>query len=140
MKCSACITAKACIRSPASVHSGEDLSDRRLQRFVRRVNSTKEKKLKEGHLKRGDCISADHYISAVHGRLPHTFGCESKGYTCGTLFVDHASGKVFNYCQFSTNAYETIQSKHRLEALARQEGVDIKVYHSDNGQWHLCVC
>jgi len=69
----------------------------------------------------------------VHGRLPHTYGCESKCYTCGTLFIDHVSGKVFNYCQFSTNAYETIQSKHPLEALARQEGFDIKAYHSDNG-------
>jgi hypothetical protein len=49
------------------------------------------------------------------------------------LFVDHASGKLFNFCQYSTNANETISSKHRLESLARQEGITIKEYHADNG-------
>ena len=53
--------------------------------------------------------------------------------TCGTLFVDHASGKLFNYPQISTTASETITSKHQLEALAADEGLRIKKYHSDNG-------
>ena len=52
--------------------------------------------------------------------------------TCGTLFVDHASGKLFNYPQISTTASETITSKHQLEALAADEGLHIKKYHSGN--------
>jgi hypothetical protein len=72
-------------------------------------------------------------MSSVMGRLPHTFGCERIGYSCGTLFFDHASGKIFNFCQYSTNANETITNKHRLESYARQDGVTIKGYHADNG-------
>ena len=49
------------------------------------------------------------------------------------MFVDHASGKVFNFCQFSTGATETVESKHTLEHFARDEGFKIKSYHSDNG-------
>jgi transposase InsO family protein len=72
-------------------------------------------------------------MSSVMGRLPHTFGKERVGYSCGTLFVDHASGKIVNFCQYSTNADETITNKHRLESHARQDGVTIKGYHADNG-------
>ena len=93
----------------------------------------KEMILKQGHTKPGDCVSADHYISTVQGRLFNTFGREKQGYTCGTLFVDHASGKIFNFCQVSTSASETVDSKHKLETLAAEEGFEIKAYHSDNG-------
>ncbi len=79
------------------------------------------------------CISVDHYMSSVMGCLPHTFGKERIGYSCGTLFIDHASGKLFNFCQFSNNASEIINSKWHLECLARQEGIAIKRYHADNG-------
>ena len=72
-------------------------------------------------------------MSSVMERLPHKFGHERVGYSCGTLFVDHASGKLFNFCQYSTNANETISSKRRLESLAHQEGITIKEYHADNG-------
>ena len=85
-----------------------------------------QKRLKRGHTQPGDCVSADHYISAVPGRLFHTFGRERGGFQAGTLFVDHASGKVFNYCQHSTTATETVQSKHKLEHLARDEGFRVK--------------
>jgi hypothetical protein len=72
-------------------------------------------------------------MSPVMGRLPHTFGHEWIGYSRGTLFVDHASGKIFNFCQYSTNADETVTNKHRLESYARQDGVTIEEYHADNG-------
>jgi hypothetical protein len=78
-------------------------------------------------------MSVDHYFSPEMGRLPHTFGRERIGYSCGTLFVDHASGKLFNFCQYSNNATETIQSKRRLESLAKQEGIKIHKFHADNG-------
>jgi hypothetical protein len=57
-------------------------------------------------------------MSSVMGRLLHTFGRERIGYSCGTLFVNHTSGKLFNFCQSSTNADETISSKRHLESLA----------------------
>ena len=78
-------------------------------------------------------MSADHYISAVQGHLEHTFGRKKQGYTCVTLFVDHATSKIFNFCQYSTTAYEMVTSKNKLEQLAKQEGFEIKSYHSDNG-------
>ncbi len=72
-------------------------------------------------------------MSSIPGRLEHTFGRERHGYTCNTLFVDHASGKIFNFCQYSNNTKETVASKHKLETLAQNEGFKIKSYHSDNG-------
>ena len=104
-----------------------------LHKFEQRLEGTRTKRLKHGHTQPGDCVSADHYISAVPGRLFHTYGRERQGFEAGTLFVDHASGKVFNYCQYSTTANETVQSKHKLEHLARDEGFKVKSYHSDNG-------
>jgi hypothetical protein len=66
-------------------------------------------------------------------RLPDTFGREKTGYSCGTLFVDHTSGKISNYCQYSTNTNKTISSKRWLESEAKEEGMKIKKYHADNG-------
>jgi hypothetical protein len=73
------------------------------------------------------------------GPLTHTFGREQMGYYCGTLFVNHASGKLFNCGQYSTNAVETISCKRHLESLAQQEGISIKKYHADNGVFALNV-
>ncbi len=61
------------------------------------------------------------------------FGQERTGYTCGSLFVDHASGKVFNFPQYSTNASETVWSTQRLASMARNDGITIKSFHADNG-------
>ena len=72
-------------------------------------------------------------MSAVPGCLEHTYGQEKQQYSCGTLFIDHATGKIFNYCQSSNDAEETVSSKHHLERLAREEGFQIKGYHADNG-------
>ena len=133
MKCAACLAAKARFRSPTAERPAfRSPTQLKLDKFKAKIEGRREKKLKRNHTLPGDCISADHYISAVPGRLPHSFGRERQGYTCGTLFVDHASGKVFNFCQFPNCAAETIQNKHRLETLARNEGIYIKEYHSDN--------
>jgi hypothetical protein len=59
------------------------------------------------------------------GCLPNTFGREQIGYSCGTLFV-------FIFCQYLSNAVETISSKHSLETLAQQEEITIKKYHAGN--------
>jgi hypothetical protein len=100
---------------------------------VQHSYASETKVLKCAHLEPGNCASVDHYMSPVMGRLPHTFGRERIVYSCGTLFVDHASGILFNFCQYSTNANETITSKHRLESIAWQEGITIKEYHAENG-------
>jgi hypothetical protein len=119
LKCSACLCAKATTQTTKIVS--------------KHLQPVKTKVLKRSHLAPGSCILVDHYISSVMGRLPHTLGQERVGYSCGTLFVDHASGKLFNFCQYSTNANETISSKCHLESLAHQEGIMIKEYHADNG-------
>ncbi len=118
LKCAACLFAKASTKSPVN------LAPRA---------SPKNHILKQDHLQPGNRISADHYFSSILGRLPHTFGKERNGYTCGSLFVDHASGKIFNFPQYSNTASETIRSTLCLEAMALDKGFTIKRYHSDNG-------
>jgi hypothetical protein len=81
----------------------------------------------------GDCNSADHFFSPVNGRLLHTYGCKRKGYTCGSLFVDHASGKIFHFLQFSTDTSKTIKNTLCLESMAKEVGIEIKQYLLDNG-------
>jgi hypothetical protein len=120
MKCAAYPCTNAHIRSP------ENLNPRR---------SNVSMSLKRGHVQPGDCISANHYISLVPGCLPHTFGQEKHRYTCGSLFVDHASGKFFNFCQYPITANKTIKSAQRLESMAKQENIKVKKYHSDNGEF-----
>jgi hypothetical protein len=71
-------------------------------------------------------------MSSVMGWLPHTFGRERVGYSCGTLFVDHASGNLFNFCHYSTTAAKTLSNKCRLESIAWQEGIAIQEYHANN--------
>jgi hypothetical protein len=118
LQCAACLYAKALTRSPTN------LAPRSLP---------KNNILKQNHLQLGDCLSANHYFSPISGRLPHTLGSEQNGYTCGILFVDHASGKIFNFPQYSNTALETIKSSLWLEAMAQEEGFCIKSFHSDNG-------
>eukprot|EP00956_Cyclotella_meneghiniana_P016313 scaffold25755_cov49-Cyclotella_meneghiniana.AAC.1 len=91
--------------------------------------------LKQDHLKPGDCVSCDHYISPIPGRAIAVSGHSSSahGYNCGTIYVDHATGFVFVRHQVSTSAQETIRSKMLLEREARDVGVSIKKYHTDNG-------
>jgi hypothetical protein len=119
LKCLACLCAKVTTRTSKIVSKP--------------LLPVKTNVLKWSHLVPGSCILVDHYMSSVMGRLPHTFGQERVGYSCSTLFVDHASRKFFNFCQYSTNANETISSKRHLESLACQEGIMIKEYHADNG-------
>jgi hypothetical protein len=99
MKFAVCLFAKASTQSPSNMVPGP---------------LPKPHMLKSNHLTPGNCVSSDHYFSPVPGRLPHTFGKERVGYTCSSLFVDHASGKIFNFPQYSNNASKTIQSAQHL--------------------------
>jgi hypothetical protein len=118
LKCAACLYAKASARTPSNLPPRQ---------------SIKTMRLKANDLQPGSCISADHYFSPIQGWVQQGFGRERMGYTCGSLFVDHASGKIFNFPQYSNTADERIRSAMKLEALARDEGFKIKEYHSDNG-------
>ena len=111
IKSAACLFAKASTRSPPTM--APRLSPKNLTP-------------KTNHLAPGDCISADHNFSPVQGRLLHTFGKERVGFTCGSLFVDHASSKIFNFPQYSNNAGETIRSAERLESMAMMKGLRSK--------------
>ena len=118
--CTACCISKASRRKP-NIHAAGKIE--------------KEMSLKEGHLSPGDCISCDHYISPVPGRVIATSGHSSSahGYTAGTIYVDHSSGWIFHRPQKSTTADETIRGKLLLEREASDVNVKIKAYHSDNG-------
>ncbi len=120
LKCTACLCAKVHSRMP-------------MKKKLDSQHIINEKMLKKEHLLPGSCISINHYMPSVMGHLPHTFGKERNGYSCGTLFANHASGKLFSFYQFSNNASETINSKQCIKSLARQEGIAIKRYHADNG-------
>ncbi len=74
-------------------------------------------------------------MSEVEGQLEHSFGREKQGYTCGTLLVDHATGKIFNFCQISNDATETVVSKCKLEHMESSEGIKNKKYHTDNSMF-----
>ena len=84
IKCATCLFAKASTWSPPTM--APRLSSNNLM-------------LKPNHLAPGDCVSTDHYFSPVQGRLLHTFGKERVEFTCGSLFVDHTSSKIFNFPQ-----------------------------------------
>jgi hypothetical protein len=91
--------------------------------------------LKQGHLCPGGCVSANHCISAACWRLYSSLGAKNTGFTCGSLFVNHASGLIFNFCQHSTNTNSTIKSKRRLKAIAHNSNITINQYHSDIGMF-----
>jgi hypothetical protein len=50
----------------------------------------------------------------------------------GTIFVDHASQYIWINHQISLRVGDTLQGKHAFEDFARDYGVKIKSYHSDN--------
>ena len=54
-------------------------------------------------------------------------------YSGGAIFSDHATGLVHVEHQVALTSHETLQSKHKFEAAARDSGVIIQTYRSDNG-------
>ena len=68
-------------------------------------------------LKPGDCVSVDQYESLVQGRRLETKGRErfKHKYCGGTLFYDHASGRIFVQHQVSLSAYDTMEATKAFE-------------------------
>ncbi len=86
--------------------------------------------LKRGHLDPGDCVSMDQYEVFHHGRTLNS----SKGTVVGgTIFVDHASGRMMVKHQESLNAAETLVGKRRLDREAKELGFRVKKFVADNG-------
>ena len=86
-------------------------------------------------LKPGDCVSVDQCESSVRGRRLESKGREKWDYKyCGgTLFYDHASGKIFVHHQTSLSSHETNLAKEAFERDAALCGFSIKKYRTDNG-------
>jgi hypothetical protein len=120
--CAACALARAKLKGAGVTHT---------------IRPGKSQLLKRGHLQPGQCISVDHYESAVKGHLPHTKGRESYGnkYVGGTIFADHASRYVSCHHQVSLAAPDTVVSKRLFERMAKECGVKVEQYHGDNGHF-----
>ena len=101
---------------------------------VRSVVSN-EGALKKGNLLPGQRVSVDHFVCNTKGRLYTSKGKTRPEtmYSGGCIQVDHASGFVNVEHQVSLNTHETLRSKLLFEAKARDVGVIIQSYQSDNG-------
>jgi Reverse transcriptase (RNA-dependent DNA polymerase) len=98
------------------------------------VDPDQEMAIRRENLQPGDCTSIDQYVSAMPGRLAHTFGRESadRQYNGGTIFVDHATSFVFIRNQQSLRIGETLQAKRTYEKFAGDFGIKLKNFRADN--------
>ena len=86
-------------------------------------------------LQPGDRIFSDQLESRVRGRLLHTAGREPDRdkFCASTLFCDAASGYIHVEHQVTLSASDTIISKNAFERFAKEHGVAVKEYHTNNG-------
>jgi hypothetical protein len=89
--------------------------------------------LSDGALYPGDRISTDQYIVTQKGRTISNSSKDNLKINGGTIFVDHASGRIFAHHQISLRAGETIIGKRLLERDAKSNGITIKSFQADNG-------
>ena len=95
--------------------------------------STNPGSLRANDLQPGDMVSCDQYVVSTPGRtLKHSSNKKEK-YSGGTIYVDHASQRIFNYNQISLRAGETLVGKRILDNEAASLGFEIKKFLSDNG-------
>ena len=116
-KCAACILGKM----------------ERIPKSTTRTHPSTNGKLSEGALCPGDRISMDQYVVTQKGRTLRNSSRDSMKYNGGTIFVDHASGKVFNYCQISLRSGETLMGKRILEHDAADHNIVLRNFQADNG-------
>ena len=110
------------------------------QRTPDKINTHTRKKEPKGNLIKeklypGHTVFSDQLESRVRGRLLHTAGREADSDRfCGsTVFCDGASGYIHLEHQVTLNASDTINSKTAFEQHARDLGVSVESYHTDNG-------
>ena len=119
--CASCQFGKQCRRS-----TGANTSIRNQDKFM---------EIKKGDLFPGDKVSIDHYQSAVPGRDYNSRGSPppQEMFNGGSIFVDHASGRIFIHHQVSLAAVESIKAKLALDRDAALSGISIHSIHTDNG-------
>jgi len=84
----------------------------------------------------GHCVAVDQCESPTPGLVAQIKGIPmKKRYTCATVFVDMFSDFSFVHFQYTTNAKETLEAKLAFECYAKSHGVNIRVYHANNGQF-----
>ena len=95
----------------------------------------KDGSLKVNHLRPGQVVSADQFVSKLPGRLSTSRGREreEEKYSGGTIYVDHASSYVHVNNQVLLTAAETIRGKHQFERELLLHGVNVLAYRGDNG-------
>jgi transposase InsO family protein len=91
--------------------------------------------LRQDHLAPGQRISVDHFVCSTKGRL---FGSRGKTnqdtmYCGGCIFVDHASSYVHVEFQSHLTTHETLKAKENYELLARDLGIIVQSFLTDNG-------
>lgn len=99
------------------------------------TKTVKDMSIRKGDLLPGQRVSMDHYQSALPGRLYTSKGSTAfqHMYHGGTIFMDHASGRVDVRHQVNLNGTETVEAKIKFEREAFNDGVPIQQYHTDNG-------
>jgi hypothetical protein len=98
------------------------------------TNSTTDGTLKDGNLRPGYKVSADHFESRMKERTYSSFGkTTSDQYIGGCIFVDHMSGYIHVEHQLGFSSSETIQAKQNFEQFALGHGVLVEEYLTDNG-------
>jgi hypothetical protein len=97
------------------------------------VGSNDKHSLKGDDLNPGDTVSLDQYVVSVKGRTITNSSKNHEKVNGGTIFVDHASGKIFNYHQISLRTGETLIGKRMVERDAATFGLSLKSFLADNG-------
>ena len=82
----------------------------------------------------GQAVSVDHFICSTKGRLYTTAGksADSKMYSGGALFIDHALKAVFVNMQIGMTTHETLGSKLEFENWLQDHGAVAQSYLTDN--------
>jgi hypothetical protein len=119
-KCATCMYAKAHLK-----HTSGNKST---------TNLTTDGSLKDGCLRPGMKVSADHFESRLKGRTYTSFGkTTSDQYVGGCIFVDHMSGYIHVEHQLGFSSSETIRAKQNFEQMSLGYGVLVEDYLADNG-------
>ena len=91
--------------------------------------------LVQGQLVPGDRVFTDQLESRVRGRLLNTTGREAgkDKYCASSIFCDAASSYIHVEHQVTLSSTDTIIAKNSFEKMAKENGVTIQEYHTDNG-------
>jgi hypothetical protein len=83
----------------------------------------------------GEFVSVDQshsravwFVADLKGRLTYV------RYTVATIFVDHYSRLVYVHLQKDASSTETVKAKRAFKLYARERGITIRHYHTDNGR------